>query len=108
MYVVLMLASLGLVQAATIPVTPVVVADPATAGLSAGYESQYIFRGQKISDNIGSATVFVNLPSKTDLSIKTYWNYQNSTKDVNNETDVNLSQGFAIDPTTTWFVGGTL
>lgn len=97
MYVVVMLATLGMVQASE-----------TTAGLTTGYESQYIFRGQKISDNVGSAAVSVSLPTNTDLSIKSYWNNKSASPSVGNETNLNLNQRLALDSASDLVIGGTV
>lgn len=83
------------------------IASAETASLTGAYEGQYIFRGQKISDNVLSATAVVNLPSQTDFSVTAYRNANNKDADVKNEVDVTLSQGFSVDKVTTVTVGAT-
>ena len=83
------------------------LASAQTVALTGGYEGQYVFRGQKISDNIASGTVTVSLPSNTELSVVAYQNTRNKDVSVNNEFDVTLSQGYSVDEVTTVTVGGT-
>lgn len=78
-----------------------------TVAVTGGFEGQYVFRGQKISDNVASATVAVTLPSQTDLSVTGYSNVYNKDAKVNSEFDVTLSQGYKIDDVSTLTVGGT-
>ncbi len=73
---------------------------------AAGFEGQYVFRGQKISNNIVTGTVTVALPSQTEFSVIAYQNTSDKDADVNNEFDVTVSQGYSIDEVTTLTVGG--
>jgi len=99
------LASVATAQTAT--PTPVVASESKTeVSAAVGYEGQYVFRGQKVSDNVASGTVTVTLPSQTELSVTAYQNTRNGDASVNNEFDITLSQGYSLDKVTTLTVGG--
>jgi hypothetical protein len=83
------------------------VASAETVSLTGGFEGQYVFRGQKITDNVVTATAVASLPSQTELSIAGYWNGNKKDTDVLGEFDVTLSKGFSLDDVTTFTVGGT-
>ena len=80
-------------------------ANVATA--TVGYEGEYVFRGQKVADNVANASVSLTLPSQTNLGVTSYWNTTNRTARVGDETDISLSQAFAIDSATNLLLGGT-
>ena len=76
-----------------------------TVSATAGFESDYVFRGVAGGTNVGSSEVTVNLPSKTSLSVVGLWDFDNLNTTVR-EVDVTLSQGYTIDKATTLKVGG--
>lgn len=77
-----------------------------TISATAGFEGQYVFRGQKISDNVLNGEVSVALPSGTELTAAGFWNVND--KDAKTtEVDLSLAQSFDIDAATTFTVGGT-
>lgn len=78
-----------------------------TVSLTGGFEGQYVFRGQKISENVVNGTATVTLPSQTELSIAGYWNGNKKDADVKDEIDVTLSQGYSVDDVTTVTIGAT-
>ncbi len=99
----------ALFAAVTFASAQVVVSEASKTEVSAtaGFEGQYVFRGQKISNNIVTGTVTVALPTQTELSITGYQNTRDKDVDVNDEVDVTLSQGYSIDDVTTLTVGGS-
>ena len=48
-----------------------------TVSATAGFESDYVFRGVAGGTNVGSSEVTVNLPSKTSLSVVGLWDFDN-------------------------------
>jgi hypothetical protein len=76
-----------------------------TVSATAGFESDYVFRGVAGGTNVGTSEVTVNLPSKTSLSVVGLWDFDNLNTTVR-ELDVALTQGYAIDKATTLKVGG--
>lgn len=76
-----------------------------TVSATAGFESDYVFRGVAGGTNVGSSEVTVNLPSKTSLTVLGLWNFDNLNTTVR-EVDVALTQGYAVDKATTLKVGG--
>ena len=94
---------------AAAPAAPVAVETVSKTEVSAelGYEGKYIFRGQKITNDIVTGTVSVALPTQTELSVVAYQNVNDDDVSVNDEFDITLSQGYSIDKVTTLTVGGT-
>jgi hypothetical protein len=76
-----------------------------TVSATAGFESEYVFRGQASGANVGSTEFNLNLASKTNLTLLGLWNFDNLNTSVR-EIDVALTQGYAIDKATTLKVGG--
>lgn len=81
------------------------VAFSQTVSATAGFESDYVFRGVTGGTNVGTSEVTINLPSKTSLTVVGLWDVDNLATTVR-EVDVALAQGYSIDKTTTLKVGG--
>jgi len=81
------------------------VASAETVSLTGGFEGQYVFRGQKISDNLVTATAVVSLPTQTELSITGNWNGNNKDADIQDEIDVTLSQEVSVNDVTSLTFG---
>lgn len=77
-----------------------------TVTATGGFEGTYVFRGVALADNVGNASLKLNLPSKTTFEVLSLWSVDGLKTSVS-EIDLNLSQAYAVDSATTLTVGGT-
>lgn len=94
--------------APVVKTSTVQTATPDVVNFTVGFENQYVFRGVKVADDVANASLALDLPSKTDFDVVSYWNTTNRTPRVGDETDYAVSQGFALDSVTEWRVGTTV
>ena len=78
-----------------------------TVAISSEYVNQYVFRGQRVTNNVADASVAVSLPTHTSLSVLTYWDTKTNVVSVNRETELTLAQSFTVNKLTDVFVGAT-